>query len=244
VVIGHNVRRGAKLGERISVFVDGKQSQFTIVGVAEEVGGNSAFVTEAAFTRATGITGASLLRFATTAATPAERARIIAELEKRLADRDLAVMYAMPALLLRSIIDDHVIMVVRVVMVMAILLALVGFVGLGSAMSINIAERMREIGIMKAIGASSGRILRIILGEAAAIAITAFAIAAVLAIPLTVFVDGRIGAGGFLADPPVVVSTSALIACGIAMLAGSALACAIPARRAARMSVRVALVET
>ena len=48
---------------------------------------------------------------------------------------------------------------------MAVLLAIVGGLGLTTTMSINVLERIREIGVLRAIGASDGSVRLIILAE-------------------------------------------------------------------------------
>ncbi len=238
VVIGGNA--GARLGERVTITLDGAATTWTVVGIVEEIGSGSAFVTAAAFRRVTGETGVAMLRIATTARSAGERAPIIAELERALAARGIAVQYAMPAPDLRSIIDDHILMVVRAVIVMAGLLAFVGLLGLASATAINVAERTRELGIMKTIGATDLRILWIVVGEAVAVGAASSLIAAVLALPLTAIVGAHIT---LIAAPPFTISCTALVGWPVVVVVGSALACLLPARRAARLSVAAALAE-
>jgi len=242
VVLGSHGRT-AQIGERITIAVAGKPTTWTVVGLVEEIGGGSAFVTHAGYVRATGDTGTSLLRIATAARSDAERAAILAELETALAARGAAVRYAMPTPLLRSIIDDHVALVVRAVILMAALLALVGLIGLGSAMAINVAERTREIAIMKTIGASDRRLVSIIIGEAAAVGALAAVIAITLSVPLTLAVIAKISANGFLANPPLTLSYGALVVWPLILIAGAALASLLPARRAARLTVASAIAE-
>jgi len=239
VVLGHNAAGAARPGDRIALSVDGRRSTWTVVGIAEEVGGGSAFVTDAGFRRATGIEGATLLRVAVDGAT--DRAAVSAAIERALAELGLPVQYAMSSQVLRSIIEDHVVLVVRAVVAMAALLALVGLLGLGSAMAINVAERAREIGVLKAIGASDLRILWIVVAEAAAVGAASSVAGALLALPLSVVIEHAIARGGFLATPAFEISVAALVAWPLAVVAGSVLASALPARRAARLSVREAL---
>jgi putative ABC transport system permease protein len=239
---GHPAARRAALGELVTLSVEGKHSTWKLVGVVEELGGSSAFVNEAAYRRATGDAGVRLLRLTTTARSSPERDAIIANLERTLVARGIAVQYAMPALLLRSIIDDHVAMVVRAVLAMAGLLALVGFFGLGSMTAIGVAERTREIGVMKTLGASQLRILWIILAESLAVAAVSSALAALLSLPMTALINAHV-AIGFLAPPSFMISPLAYLAWPAAALIGSALACLLPARRAARLSIRQTFAE-
>src|SRR5262249_58113873 len=55
--------------------------------------------------------------------------------------------------------------IVNFLMIMAVLLAVVGGLGLMGTMSINVLERTREIGVLRAIGASNGAVLRIVIVE-------------------------------------------------------------------------------
>ena len=64
---------------------------------------------------------------------------------------------------------------------MAVLAAAVGSVGLMSTMSINVVERRREIGVMRAIGATSASILGIFITEGVFVGILSW----LLAIPLS-----------------------------------------------------------
>lgn len=244
IVLGHgHPAAAAPLGARLTLSIAGVRSTWTVVGVVEEIGGASAFVGEAAFRRATGEDGVRLLRITTEARDRGERAAILAELERRLAAAGVAVQYAMPALLFRTIIDAHIELVVRAVIAMAAILALVGFFGLGSVMAVGVAERTREIGVMKALGARAGRVLWTFLAEALAIGAASAVLAAALALPLTSLINAQIAAAGIIAPPSFAVSPAALVAWPLAALVGSALASLVPAWRAARMPVRAALAE-
>ena len=60
--------------------------------------------------------------------------------------------------------------IVGFLILMAVLLGAVGSLGLSTTMGINMMERIREIGVLRAIGASNGAIWRIVLLEGLAIA--------------------------------------------------------------------------
>ncbi|HEY4242644.1 MAG TPA: FtsX-like permease family protein [Kofleriaceae bacterium] len=244
IVLGSHGANATPVGSRVTVTVDGVPSTWTVVGTVDEMGGSSGFITLAGYRRALGDDSALLLRFATTARTPDERAAILDRIESTLATRGLAVRYTMPAPVLRSIIDDHVVLVVRAVILMAALLGLVGLVGLGAAMSISVAERTRELAIMKTIGASDARLFRIILAEAAFIGAASALLAAALSFPLAAFLSAQLGSTGLLSRPPFHPSIAMLLAWPLVTLVGSLLACFVPARRASRLTVARGLSES
>jgi ABC-type antimicrobial peptide transport system permease subunit len=70
--------------------------------------------------------------------------------------------------------------VVYLLLTMAILAAVVGGIGTMSTMSINVVERRREIGVMRAIGASNGNIQSIVIVEGMVIALISWAISVLL----------------------------------------------------------------
>ena len=125
----------------------------------------------------------------------------------------------------------------------SVLLALIGGLGLASMMTVNVVERTREIGVMKAVGAVPSVILRMILAEALTTGLMSWVIAMILALPLIYGID-LMGASMFGSPLPFTVSLPAA-AFWLALVAAIALvSSAIPATRAARLVVREALAYT
>ena len=238
IVLGSGAARGARVGDRVTTTVDGIRTSWTVVGIVEELGAGSGFVAPAAFQRATGGDGVRVLRFATTATSDAERHAILAAIEAALDAQQLAVEHAMPLRTMRAVIDGHVLLVVRAVIALAVLLGLVGLVGLGSAIAVGVVERTRELGILKAIGASDARIARIVLGEAAFVSAASALLAIAVALVLTAHASASIV---LIAPLPFTISYGVLAGWPPLAIAGSMVASAAPAWRAARMSVRTGL---
>jgi len=79
--------------------------------------------------------------------------------------------------------EDYDIIVALLAM-MTVLVAVVGSVGLNGMLSLSVLERRREIGVMRAIGATSSRIARIFIGEGLLLAVVSWLIALPLSVPL------------------------------------------------------------
>ena len=121
---------------------------------------------------------------------------------------------------------------------MAVLLAVVGALGLTGTMGINVLERTREIGVMRAIGASSLAIGRVFVVEALCIGLISWLAGAVLALPVAALLS--YGVGVLFLQSPLAFSYSFLgvgiwlaLSCGLSVLASL-----LPAFNAARLSVR------
>ena len=123
-------------------------------------------------------------------------------------------------------------------LIMAVLLAVVGGLGLMGTMSINVLERTREIGVLRAIGASNGAVLRIVIAEGVLIGVLSWAIGALLALPLSLLLSNAVGVAFLQMPLDFVFSLSGLaIWLGIVVLL-AALASFLPAWSASRVTVR------
>ncbi len=142
---------------------------------------------------------------------------------------------------LRLGMEGIFIIFVMVTLVMAFLLALVGGLGLMGLMSLNVMERIREIGVLRAVGASNGSVLQIVMSEGILIGLLSWLMGVMLAFPLGKFMGDAVGIG-FLSIPLAFTFTPAsaliwlVIVCVLATLASF-----LPAWHASRITVREVL---
>ncbi len=126
-------------------------------------------------------------------------------------------------------------------LVMAGLTALVGGIGLMGMMSINVLERSKEIGVMRAIGADTRAIVTIFWGESMVVALLSFALAVALSVPLSHLLTRAVGMA-FIQTP--LDFAYAFVGIGywlaLVLLIGTAASIA-PALNAAGLSVRESL---
>lgn len=121
---------------------------------------------------------------------------------------------------------------------MAIMLAVVGALGLMGTMSINVLERTREIGVMRAIGASSREIGKVFVVEALCIGGISWLAGAALALPVALVLSDRVGVL-FLQNPLVFSFSLAGVIIWFALsMVLSVAASLLPAWNATRLSVR------
>jgi putative ABC transport system permease protein len=81
--------------------------------------------------------------------------------------------------------DEHLVMIYVFLLLMALILGAVGGLGLTTTMSLNVLERRREMGVLRAIGASPFLVWRIVIVEGAAIGLMSGILAALLAWPVS-----------------------------------------------------------
>jgi putative ABC transport system permease protein len=121
---------------------------------------------------------------------------------------------------------------------MAALIAVIGGMGLTSTMSINVLERTREIGVMRAIGASNWNIQSIVIVEGMVIGWTSWVLSVLLSIPFTGVMAAGVGQLLFRKPMTVVYGLDGILAWLIGILVIGTIASAIPARNASHLTVK------
>ena len=124
--------------------------------------------------------------------------------------------------------------------IMAIIIGGVGAIALSGALSLSVMERTREIGVLRAVGASSWQISRLFIGEGLILGWLSWLIALPLSIPAGQLMVTALGQAFNNEYVFHWTSTGALLWLGIISVL-SILASWLPARSATRISVRESL---
>ena len=131
--------------------------------------------------------------------------------------------------------------VTNLLMSMAVLLAIVGGIGLAGTMSLNVLERIREVGILRAIGARHGAMLQVVIVEGVLIGLLSWVVGVPLAYPLGKVIGQIVGRVTMNITLTYIVSmTGVLLWLGLVIVI-SAVASYAPAQQAANLSVRQVL---
>jgi putative ABC transport system permease protein len=116
----------------------------------------------------------------------------------------------------------------------SVLALAIATVGIAGVLAFSVSQRTNELGIRLALGAERGAILRMILGEGAAMAAIGLVLGGIAAIPLSNLMSGLLF-GVQPADPPTIAMAAGL------MIVVALTAAWIPARRATAVDPMIAL---
>jgi putative ABC transport system permease protein len=230
----------AQVGSRVRYLVNGRSSSWMIVGIVRGVQeGPIAYVSYSSLARVTGRAGlVDRLQVVTVHHDAASEGSVARALEIQLKRHGFGVAGVDTTDDQRAILGANFDLIVVFLLSMAILLSLVGGLGLMGTMAINALERTREIGIMRAIGASNRDLFQVVVVEAIVIAALSWALGALLALPLAPSLSAAVGTLFIRAPLDYTFSGSgALIWLG-GILALATLASLLPAWNASRLTVR------
>jgi putative ABC transport system permease protein len=162
-------------------------------------------------------------------------------LDSHLRDLDYQVSDVEAGRVTREQAGQGVNILIVFLLTMALLTAFVGSIGLTGTMGMNVLERTREIGIMRAIGADDRAVMRTVIAEGVFIGMISFGLAIILSIPFTYLLSTIVSLAVFQTPIDVVFTyTGYAIWLGL-VLALSAIASILPARNAARLTIREVL---
>ncbi|MES2177860.1 MAG: ABC transporter permease [Gemmatimonadota bacterium] len=229
------------LGQKVSLVIAGKTAMWTVVGIAEPSPSATAFAALDAVTKATGRPGVTSVVIASAVSGTASKLELTRRAREVLANNGFEVAAAVSVAQQRVVIEDHLLMVASFLGNMSLLMLGVGGLGLASTMSLAVLERTREIGVLRAIGASHSSILAMIQIEGLVIALLSWIIAIPLSLPMSVALT--IAFGKVMLKLPVhLLPNGAGVAQWLAVVVVlSLVACAWPAIRATRVTTAAAL---
>lgn len=165
------------------------------------------------------------------------------DIEKAIEPTNMKILYVMSQAERVQVIYDHLNIILTMITFLALLVLVVGALGMASAMGINIMERTREIGVLRAIGATPKAIYDLFIVEGMMISVSSIALGLLLAWPLSIvassfFGDLMLGNGVSLR---FAFSSSGFWITLMTTFVFGWLASRIPARNAIRVSTREAL---
>lgn len=186
---GHALLLNQKLAEDLELGVgdiididlpNGKTTRWTIVGLVLDISDNqeTAYVQRDMLNRDMGILGRGYVaEIKAIDDTPAAQYALVSDMRKSMQAAGVEIGYARAATEDQEMAEGQFTVLTTVLMTVTVLMAVVGSIGLSGTLSINVIERRREIGVMRAVGASSADVAKIFMGEGLLLGLLSWAVA-------------------------------------------------------------------
>jgi putative ABC transport system permease protein len=230
------------VGSQVTIKIEGREQVYRIVGVMNMMGNSTigyfTLMDYTAFSqhvREPNRANSIILTFAP--GTLAEQRALSSAVEKRYDRAHINVLSNFLIAEEREEIDSAFAIIVALLMIMTVILATVGSLGLMGTMSLNVIERTREIGVMRAYGASDTAIFRIVIVEGLLIGMASWFLAIPLSLPMSNVLSQKIGLSFMDYPMPASYSASGILAWAALVIIISIFASLFPAMRAVRLTV-------
>ncbi|MBP2654689.1 MAG: hypothetical protein H6Q73_2258 [Firmicutes bacterium] len=229
-----------KVGESAVIIVGNRKLRFTVVGVVQGIlAGPIVYAPYEWLAGAVQEAGrARSVQLVADYQDAKEQSSLGRSIEEHLKKNSLRVKNVTITWEQKKLIRSQFDIITTFLLIMAVLLAVVGALGLAGTMGINVLERTREIGVMRAVGASSLDIGKVFVVEALCIGLLSWAAGMILAVPVAVMLSYQVGML-FLKNP--LTFSFSFLGVGIWLVLSTMLAVMaslLPAWNAARLSVR------
>lgn len=129
----------------------------------------------------------------------------------------------------------------NLLLILAILTALVGSIGLSGTMSMNIMDRTREIGVMRSIGASDSILMKMVMIEGLGIGWISWLIGAILSFPIGKLMSDLVTRALFGISSQYSFTVTGFIIWFVVVSVLSVVASYVPARNATKLTIREVL---
>jgi putative ABC transport system permease protein len=233
-----------KVGDTIRLVVNDRTATFHLVGIIRQVlTPATAYVIPSTYADATGqsLQMTNAVRVVLNQHDMQTIGTVTGQIENALSAENISMKVVISETMLEGATSGHVYIFIFALILIAVVMAVVGVLGLTSSMSTSVIERTREFGIMRAIGAKSQAILRNVISEGLFIGLMSWIIAVPISLPVSYGVGYLVGMLSFRAPLPLILSPIAMVLWLLVIVVGSVAASAYPARQASRLTVRETL---
>ncbi|APV51296.1 hypothetical protein BWI17_17350 [Betaproteobacteria bacterium GR16-43] len=226
-----------KLGSDVTLQFRERRVNVRVVGIVEEIGSPVFYAPFAAFDAVTGQGDASTVLRAKTRSDSPEA--VASAVDQALLEARLPPVQMVTRAMFRDALDEHFNVVGDVLRMVALAAALAGAIVLGAGTAFNVMERTREIGVLRALGATPRSIAAMLLAEGISIAATGALLSIAISIGLTLAMNGAASRGLLHVAVPLRFSMP-----GLAILAGGLVLVVLAVWLTLRLSLRRSVRES
>ena len=230
-----------RVGQTVNVQVEGVEKSWRVVGLAREPLSPAVAYVPLGAVQVLTPPMVNSVRLSLDHADEDTITAVKAELDRRLEANGMRVRGSSSKADSRFAYDQHMVMIYLFLILMSAIIGAVGGLGLMTTMSLNVLERRREMGLLRAIGATPRMVSLMIVIEGVVIGLLSWAIAALFAWPVSKLIGDMFVSALFNGGLDFVFEARGLAIWFVVSIALSALASFLPAWRASRATVREAL---
>jgi putative ABC transport system permease protein len=232
------------VGDLLRLEIQGTEDDWTVVGVFQYTGVDDliAYANYDYLARELGQPNhASVYRIVTTDHSLKDQTNVSSLLQRRFKALGYRISSIESGAAFASSITEVLHILIVVLLAMAMLTALVGSIGLAGTMSMNVLERTREIGVLRAIGAHNQVISKLVIVEGLIIGLMSYLLGFALSFPITSLLSNVISRSIFNSPATFVMAAQGLgIWLGLVLLLSTG-ASLLPARNATQLTIREVL---
>ncbi len=231
-------------GDTLRLKIAGQEREWVVVGILQYTGMDDlfAYVSYNRLSRLLNMEGgATSFRLVTRESSTAFQLQVAQEVDRVFRDLGYQVSKVEAGNTLNESINGYINILVIFLQLLAVLTALVGGIGLAGTLSMNVMERTREIGVLRAIGAHNRIVIQLVLVEGLVICLLSFLMSVMVSFPVTAVLANVVSLAIFNAHAKFTLTPLGfLIWFGLALLLalGSSI---LPARNASKMTIREVL---
>lgn len=238
---------GIKPGDTIKLRVDGKKTTWVIACIFQFAGKSGGYFAYANYKYLTELINQPQKSntFQVVSENPLksieEQKELGLLLEKALDNLGYKISDISPGLSLLNSAANGLNILIIFLLIMAMLSAIVGSIGLTGTLSMNVIERTREIAVMRAIGASDRSIMTLVIVEGMVIGFLSWISASLLSFPISKAMWGVVCTSIFGYEAQFTLNAMGFILWMLVVAILTVVASYIPARNAAHLTIREAL---
>lgn len=236
-----------KVGDTLALQVNDRTMEWQVVGffqLAGKIGGLAAYVNEDYLQTLPGMVQGRAANFRIAMNGPAsagEQEALAQAIQTLFEDNNMRIADLTTGSRINNTSAAGFNILTSFLLILAILTALVGSIGLAGTMSMNVMDRTREIGVMRSIGASNPILMRMVIVEGLLIGWLSWLLGALLSFPIGQFMSDMVMRALFGSPSPYGFTLIGFTLWFVLVSVLSVVASIVPARSAAQLTIREVL---
>jgi len=241
-----DVEKRVKVGDQIVIKVGDRKQEYQVIGlVSKHLSGARVYIDFSTFGKLTGrpnqIDQVRVLSNPAKISPPEKQHAIASALENYFKNAGLSDSTSTIQNDYFGNFTDIFGIILFVLVIMAGILAVVGGLGLTGSLGMNVLERTREIGVLRAVGAANSAVLQVVIVEGMLVGLLSWLFGALISAPTSVVLANAVIQAVFESQASYQYSYLGLLVWFVIVMLIAVLASLVPARNATRLRVREVL---